>query len=975
MGETRRRRGRARRRLVFPCGDEGESSPRLSVWERGRGSPRLLAQGRGNASFTRWKTRRRLLFQLGDEAPPSFSREARRGYASRRGRRRRGRKIPGVLFARTICRPRDPSPMSGFFSPCGEKKSLPTWGEGTRMTNLFSVPISSKFDLFFDPNPSYGLHTKASPIDPSLSTNQLAHQLLELFSKPPKLRDAEELQRLGRSLVPATAEAVIKGLRSWRTAHEFFRWASWQHGFRHTCYTYNAMAYVFSRARRAAQLKGLAAEVLKDRCPMTPGALGFLIRCLGDQGLVEDALLVFDRAVDLHCFPNSYTYNCLLEVLANAGLVEAAESRFKEMVNTRGLEPDKYTLTSMLQLYCKAGKLADVWDIFDRIKLEGWADEHVLTVLIVTFCKWGKVNQVCELVDHMEGLGMMPTEKTFSVLVHGLVRQGRLDKALQMFDKMKRLGYCGDLALHSVIIEGLFEGKEFGLAHDMYMEMKKIGISPDVLLLKKMIMASCRERDFLSAGQLLDEGVGLNLGSLISLYNVVLDGLIEHGEVDRAYKLLCEMMKSKGLQVLKLDNDDHDRCETETDVKEFFRMKNPVCPNADSFNIVICGLCDAKKLDAALVLLNNMIGVGYKGKLLMYNNLIHELCNVDRLEESYELLRKMEENGFMPTAFTYNSIFYCTCRRGDLSAALDLLKEMRKHGHLPWIKHCTLMVQQLCGNGKVAEAAAFLDDMVALGFLPDMVAYSAAIDGLCKSGDVDKGLKLFRDISSRWYLPDVVAHNILINGFCKTGRLPEALEIFEEMLKKELVPSPVTYNLLIDGWCKAKNIDNALACFKKMVDADRPPTIVTYTSIIDGLCDAGRSDDALMVYNEMRGKGCAPNQMTYTALIHGLCKCGRADVALVYFDEMKQKEFELDTFVYLLLINSLIMKGNSVKALELLKGVLQRDSFYYDSKNSRLMKKAVSKLFMDESTSSDVRLLIESGHISSIQSLHDMGQM
>ncbi|KAG6509796.1 hypothetical protein ZIOFF_027802 [Zingiber officinale] len=224
---------------------------------------------------------------------------------------------------------------------------------------FFSKSRSCKLHHLLNFNPTGGLHTAPSPIDAPLSADHLVHHLLDLFSKLPGLRDAEKFHSLDRNLVPSVAEVVIKGLASWRSAHEFFRWASAQHGFRHTCYTYNAMASVLCRARRFVQLQELVAQVLDERCPMTPGALGFLIRCLGSQGLIDEALLVFDRASILHCVPNSYTYNCLLEVLVNSRSVDEVESKFEEMVVARRLEPDKYTFTAILQSYCRAGKLEE----------------------------------------------------------------------------------------------------------------------------------------------------------------------------------------------------------------------------------------------------------------------------------------------------------------------------------------------------------------------------------------------------------------------------------------------------------------------------------------------------------------------------------------------------------------------------------------------------------------------------------------
>ncbi|XP_020584392.1 putative pentatricopeptide repeat-containing protein At5g08310, mitochondrial [Phalaenopsis equestris] len=797
--------------------------------------------------------------------------------------------------------------------------------------------------LSYPSNPSSPSHPQgsSSSIDSSsLSHNQLAHELFDVFSQPPNLRDSDVLRNLGRRLTLETVEIVLKDLRGWRAAHEFFRWASWQEGFRHSCYTYNAMAERLSRARRRTQLKALARELVGHRCPMTPGALGFLIRCLGRQGLAEDAEFVFDHANDLSCIPNSYTYNCFLEVLARTGKVELVETRFREMVEVVGWEPDKYTLTSVLQSYCNSRKVDDALLIFNKINDKCWLDEHIFTILIVSLSKWGEVDRACEMVELMEKFGMRPNEKTFHVLIHGISKQGRHEKAVELFEKMKGFGLNGDLPLLSVMIEGLCEGKELERAMILYREMKIVGIHPDLLLAKKLIYSVCAEGDFITANNLLEEeGESLDLDSLVSLYNAVLDGLVSHGDAEWAYTLLRAMMEHSPSPVPHLT----------------FNIKKKAQPNLDSFVIVICSLCKTQKLDLALVLMRDMISMGCKGKILIYNDIISELCKADRLEEAYEVVRMMMELRFEPTEFTQNSIFHALCKRENFSAVLILLKEMRLKGHVPWIKHCTLVVDQLCKNGKVETAHDFLDSIVQVGFLPDLIAYSAAINGMCKVGNVEKALKQFRNISSNGFLPDVVAYNILINGFCKAGRLNSAQEILDEMVEKGLVPSIVTYNSMIDGLCKANKMSEALTCLTKMVDSTREPNTITYTSLIDGMCSAGAPDEAVLFWNEMKEKGCAPNETSYTAIIHGLCKCGRADAALIYFYEMKQSGFSLGTYIYLLLINSLILVAKMAEAFEVLNEVLQKDCCPLNgSKNHRLLMKAVTKLFGEKSHFADL---------------------
>uniref|UniRef100_A0ACD6ANX2 Uncharacterized protein n=1 Tax=Avena sativa TaxID=4498 RepID=A0ACD6ANX2_AVESA len=377
---------------------------------------------------------------------------------------------------------------------------------------------------------------------------------------------------------------------------------------------------------------------------------------------------------------------------------------------------DKYTLTSLLQCYCNAGRPDGANGVFQRMSQRGWVDEHVLTMLAVAFSKWGKVDGAVELLGRMEALGMRPSEKTLSVLVHGFVKQRRVDKAMEMFDKIATSGFVANFSLYCVLIEGLCTDKEIGKAVKLFEQMKNSEVAPDVRLLKKMVEAFCHEGDFAIVGPFINENAAqLKPSDVIALYNVVLEGLVNHGQVEAAYQLLTSMLCGV-----------HEISEGSAVGAHVIDTGQDVKPNSDSFNIVVCGLCKVKKLDDALALIKDMIGFGCKGKLLMFNDLIYELCSLDR--------------------------------RNDPNGALDLLREMRTNGHKPWIKNCTEMVQQLCFSGRITEALGFLEEMLKMGFLPDIVTYSAAMNGLCKAGEVDNALGLFRGISAKYYLPDVVGN-------------------------------------------------------------------------------------------------------------------------------------------------------------------------------------------------------------------------
>ncbi|KAI8538563.1 hypothetical protein RHMOL_Rhmol09G0113700 [Rhododendron molle] len=775
----------------------------------------------------------------------------------------------------------------------------------------------------------------------------------------PHTLHSPETTDFGSKLTPTIVETVLKSLQNWKIAHLFFNWASQQPGYRHTCYTYNVMASILSRARRNDQLRGLALELVNSRCLMTPGALGFFVRCLGGVGLAEEANSLFDRVKKTGlCIPNSYSYNCLLEALAKStASVCLVEVRLKEMQDL-GWEPDKYTLTPLLQCYCNAGKFGKALEVFNSMYEKGWMDTHVVVILVVSFSKWGEVDKAFELVERMEDHGIRLNEKTISVLIHGFVRESRVDKALQVLYKMRKLGYLPDVSVYDVLMGGLCRNEDVEKALILCSEMKNLGVYPDVEMLTKLV-SILPEGDMV---KLLEDGQE-ELGSeaMILLYNSILNGLVNKGSVSEAYYLLRAMMG--------------DECDCDVQMDKVFRTKKMVRPDTNSFDIVIKYLCKTDNLDMALGLYQDMDRMNCKPSCLLYNNLIGSLSNANRVDECHKLLGDMKESGVQPTHFTYNSIFGCLCRRTDIEGAIGMLKEMRENGHEPWIKHTTLLVKMLCKHGRVADASNFLSSMVQEGFLPDIIPYSAAIDGFVKIQEVDRALQIFRDIGARECCADVVAYNIIINGLSKAGRVLEAHGILNEMQEKGLIPSVVTYNTIIDGLCKNGDIDQARLCFSTMVRKEREPNVFTYTTMINGLCNEGTPNEALELWTEMRELGRAPNRITFMTLVHGLCKCARPDDALLYFREMEEKGMTPDTYVYVALIEALLSNSNPLLAFKILREMFHSGIFPDPNDKNPLwvrLREAICKLSKDARTQSDIMSLITEGSIPIISSLSDI---
>jgi pentatricopeptide repeat protein len=174
--------------------------------------------------------------------------------------------------------------------------------------------------------------------------------------------------------------------------------------------------------------------------------------------------------------------------------------------------------------------------------------------------------------------------------------------------------------MYNVLIEGPCHGNEMRKAVKLLKYMKRDRVTPDVRLLKMIIEAFCRLGDFSTVGPFINENVAyLKPNNVVLLYNnVILEGLINHGEVEAACQLLNSMVH--GGQ--RVSDDD-------TVGVHIFIINEEVEPNFDLFNIVVSGLCETRSSFGSH---KNMVGLGCKGKFLVFNDLTLELCNLDKPE-------------------------------------------------------------------------------------------------------------------------------------------------------------------------------------------------------------------------------------------------------------------------------------------------------------------------------------------------------
>ena len=87
---------------------------------------------------------------------------------------------------------------------------------------------------------------------------------------------------------------------------------------------------------------------------MTTATVTCLIKVLGEEGLVNQALAAFYRMKQLRCKPDVYAYNTIIYALCRVGNFKKARFLLEQM-ELPGFRcpPDTYTYTIFISSYCK----------------------------------------------------------------------------------------------------------------------------------------------------------------------------------------------------------------------------------------------------------------------------------------------------------------------------------------------------------------------------------------------------------------------------------------------------------------------------------------------------------------------------------------------------------------------------------------------------------------------------------------------
>lgn len=390
---------------------------------------------------------------------------------------------------------------------------------------------------------------RSIPIFLFLSPRSVGRQKSFRHRTPLKQRNLKkELQKVHENVLilgPAAhrdRERVDLGICK---ALEFYYWVESFFGFKHCELTCREMACVLARGNGLNKLWEFLREMSRRRGDNDARIVSVitvtcLIKVLGEEGLVNEAVRCFYRMKQFGCKPDVYAYNAVILALCRVGMFDKARFLLNQMeLPGFWCSPDTYTYTIMISSYCKYGMQTGCRK---AIRRRIWEANHLFRIMlfkghspdVVTYnslidgcCKTNRIERALELYDDMIKRGCIPNRVTYNSIVRYFSVANEVDKAIEMLRRMERLNHgVPTSSSYTPIIHSLCESGRFKDARDFLVEMVQRGSIPREYTYKLVCDAIASSDEYI----LLDGGLHSQIQSGIDK---------RHCQVAKANLMLC----------------------------------------------------------------------------------------------------------------------------------------------------------------------------------------------------------------------------------------------------------------------------------------------------------------------------------------------------------------------------------------------------------------------------------------------------
>ncbi|XP_076922422.1 uncharacterized protein LOC143584205 [Bidens hawaiensis] len=359
------------------------------------------------------------------------------------------------------------------------------------------------------------------------------------------------------------------GIESFR----FFNWARTQHPqYEPTTVEFEELLKILAKTRHWETMWKVAHQMKTQKLPISPSVVLFIIEHYGKNGLIDQAVEVFNKCNNFNCPQTTEIHNALLFALCEVKNFQGAYALIRRMIR-KNVVPDKKTYSVLVNGWCSAGKMKEAQMFLEEMSQKGFNPPvRGRDLLIDGLLNAGYLESAKGLVRKMTKEGFIPNVSTFNTLADAICQSGEIDFCISLYHDVCRLGLCPDIetykimigasskigkfdeafsvlyrsieegnkpfpSLYAPILKGLFRNGMFDEAVSFFSDMKVKGHPPNRPIYSMILKMCARGGRYVEAANYLMEMIEFKLSPMSRHFDMVTDGLKNCGKHDMAKRI------------------------------------------------------------------------------------------------------------------------------------------------------------------------------------------------------------------------------------------------------------------------------------------------------------------------------------------------------------------------------------------------------------------------------------------------------
>ncbi|XP_057853781.2 pentatricopeptide repeat-containing protein At5g66520 [Cryptomeria japonica] len=532
-------------------------------------------------------------------------------------------------------------------------------------------------------------------------------------------------------------------------------------------------------------------------------------------GSLVDARNVFDHMRER----DVVSWNTIIAAYKRHGCPHEAVTLFHCMQQT-GLQPDRFTVASILPACAKIGALEQGMDIHKSIKDTGiLSDVVVATALINMYAKCGSIDKARELFD------IIPQRDVFSwtAMIAGYTQNGFVEKALETFNQMQLAGVRPNSTTFVSILPACAKMGALEQGISIHQSIKDIGILSDIVVATALadMYAKCGIID--KARELFDEMPQRDVFS----WTAMIAGYAQNGFFENALETLKQMQLAG------------------------------VRPNSTTFASILPACAKIGALEQGMHIHQRIMEGGFLSDIVVGNALLDMYAKCGSIDKARELFNRMPQRDVI----SWNAMISGYAQNGFDEKALETFKQMQLAGVqpdsttfvsiLPACAKIGALEHGYAQNGFVEKALETFKQMQLAGVKPNFTTFACVLCACSHAGLVDEGCTYFNQMSNSYSITPTIDHYVcMVDILARAGYLEHSLNF---IIKMPVEPVVVVWTSFLSACRLHMNIGLGVFTATLLFDLD-PKNAATYVLLSNIYAELGRQDEVQMVRRLMKDR-------------------------------------------------------------------------------------------------------------------------